>query len=357
MKWLGVATRNLRAGLLIGGACAVCCGAPVAAQSIDELYAKAKAEKTLVLWGAGPTASYERAAQAFERQFPGVSVSLTGGASNVLNAKIEEQVHAKKVEADVVIFQTIQDFMKWDKRGLLMHFRPEGFDKIAATAKDKNGAWIAVNAIPLFYVYNTEKVQPTEVPKSALDFLKPQFKGKLITVYPSDDDAALYAFYNVVQKYGWSYMDRYMAQEPKFIQGHLGVARSVASGESLVALEDSMTGAISVVRSGGKIALTAPAVDALPIFFTAEAILKDAPHPNAAKLFVSWYLSKDWQSKLGIYSSRNDVPPPEGMRPLSAYRLVNDYRRFVSDEKRLAELRKRFEKYTGPVPKAGAIVR
>jgi len=245
----------------------------------------------------------------------------------------------------------------WDKRGLLMHFRPEGFDKIAATAKDKNGAWIAVNAIPLFYVYNTEKVQPTEVPKSALDFLKPQFKGKLITVYPSDDDAALYAFYNVVQKYGWSYMDRYMAQEPKFIQGHLGVARSVASGESLVALEDSMTGAISVVRSGGKIALTAPAVDALPIFFTAEAILKDAPHPNAAKLFVSWYLSKDWQSKLGIYSSRNDVPPPEGMRPLSAYRLVNDYRRFVSDEKRLAELRKRFEKYTGPVPKAGAIVR
>src|SRR3974390_3329373 len=53
-------------------------------------------------------------------------------------------------------------------------------------------------------------------------------------------------------------------------------------------------------RAGGKLAVVAPLYDPMPVFFTAEAILKDAPHPNAAKLFVSWYLSKDWQSQTGI---------------------------------------------------------
>jgi hypothetical protein len=160
------------------------------------------------------------------------------------------------------------------------------------------------------------------VPKSALDFLKPQFKGKLISAYPADDDATLYDFYTIVRKYGWSYMDRYMAREPKFIQGHLGVARSLGSGESLVTFDNTTGSTNTVKREGGKIELAAPVSDRLPMFFTSEAILKDAPHPNAAKLYVSWFLGKEQQSRIGVYSSRSDVPPPAGLMPLSGYRLA-----------------------------------
>ena len=38
-------------------------------------------------------------------------------------------------------------------------------------------------------------MKPEDVPKSALDFLKPMFMGKAISVYPADDDAALYLFH------------------------------------------------------------------------------------------------------------------------------------------------------------------
>jgi ABC-type Fe3+ transport system substrate-binding protein len=360
MFLLDVAGRNIStAGIMMGAALsALCCNISASAETVDQLYAMAKAEKTLVLWGGGPAANYERAARAFEQQYPGITVSVEGGASNVLNSKIEEQIKAKKVETDLVVFQTIQDLVNWNKRDLLLHFKPDGFDKIDANSKDKDGSWIAVNSIPFFYVYNPENVRPQEVPRSALDFLKPHFKGKLITAYPSDDDAALYAFYTIVKKYGWKYMDGYMAQQPKFIRGHLGVARGVASGEYLASFDSSMTAVVAAQRAGGKLAIAAPIYDAMPTFFTAEAILKDAPHPNAAKLFVTWFLSKDWQSRIGIYSSRSDVPPPNGLKPISSYRLANRYMQFVTNEKRLLELRKRFEKYTGPVPQGGgAIVR
>jgi Bacterial extracellular solute-binding protein len=46
-------------------------------------------------------------------------------------------------------------------------------NRIAAGYKDKDGAWIALNAQPLFYAYNTEQVGTDDVPKSTADCLKP----------------------------------------------------------------------------------------------------------------------------------------------------------------------------------------
>jgi hypothetical protein len=60
-----------------------------------------------------------------------------------------------------------------------------------------------------------------------------------------------------------------------------------------------------------------------------------------------WYLSKDWQSRMCGYSSRNDVPAPAGLPPLSEYRLEQRYAEFLSNRSQLADLRARLERYTG----------
>ncbi len=331
------------------------CSTPVLAQTIDQLYALAKGEKTLVLWGAGPAAAYERAARAFEEQYPGIAVSLMGGLSNDLNARIEQQLSAKKVATDLVILQTVQDFIAWHSRRLLLPFKPDGFDKIDEGSRNKEGAWIAVSRIPLFYGYNTEQVQRNDVPQLALDFLRPPFKGKLISAYPADNDASLFAFATIIQKYGWGLMTQYMKQEPRFVRGHLAVARSIGSGESAATFDATANSALEVKRAGGKIGLAGPSDDYLPVAFAAEAILKDAPHPNAAKLFVSWYLSKDWQSRTGVYSPRSDVASPPGLPPLSNYRLEERYVEFVSNEAGLVDLRARLERYTGPMTNPGGV--
>ena len=78
-----------------------------AAETMDELYAKAKAEGAIAIYAAGPTEPHERFARDFEQRFPGVKVSITGGFSNVLNSRINQQIKDKKVEADLIIFQTI----------------------------------------------------------------------------------------------------------------------------------------------------------------------------------------------------------------------------------------------------------
>ena len=332
----------------------VACATATHAQTLDELYEKAKQEKSLVFYAGGPAAPHEARAAEFQRRFPGISVSIEGGFSNVLNQKIEQQFKDNRLEADMVLLQTVQDFVQWKKEGVLAAYKPDGFDQVMPNLKDPDGTYMALSANAITYAWNTRLVKPEDAPKSALDFLKPVFAGKLISVYPHDDDAALYLFHLVVQKYGWGYMDRYMANKPNFIQGHLPVSRSVAEGSNAATL-DATSSAWPFKRGGQPVEVAFSEVDETPVFTLTGGIFKDAPHPNAARLYLSWYLAKEQQSRLGTFSPRTDVPPPEGFRPLTSYKIANAYREFMLDDKLIAELRKRMEGYVGPVVNQGGV--
>jgi ABC-type Fe3+ transport system substrate-binding protein len=323
------------------------------AETLAELYEKAKAEKEVVFYSGGPAAPHESRAKLFMQQFPGITVSVTGGFSNVLNEKIEQQMAAKKLAVDMAFFQTVQDFVKWKAEGKLLAFKPDGFDQIYPNFKDPDGAYMSFSANALTYAYNTAAVKPEDAPKSALDFLKPMFAGKVITCYPADDDATLYLFHVIVQKYGWGWMDKYTASKPNYVQGHLPVARGVADGSNIATFDASSS--VWEFKRQGKLEVVVSPEDETPVFTLTGGIFKDAPHPNAAKLYVTWFLEKEQQAKVGSFSSRSDVAPPEGFKPLTEYKIANNYREFMVDEKLIAELRKRMEGYTGPVVNKGGV--
>jgi ABC-type Fe3+ transport system substrate-binding protein len=325
------------------------------AQGLDELHAKAKAEGSLVLYVGGPTAPWEARAKQFEQRYPGIKMSITGGFSNVLDKQIDQQLKENKLAVDIAIFQTLDDFVRWKGQGQLLPFKPDGFDAIDASFKDSDGAFFGVMVIAMPYQYNTQLVKSEDVPKSAPDFLKPIFRAKVVAAYPADDDATLYLYYTIVQKYGWDYMDKYMANRPNFIQGHLSVQRSISSGQNLVTPDSIFSITESEKRAGKPVDSHFSTIDPTPIWPLTGAVFKNAPHPNAGKLFLSWLIEKDQQAKVGTWSVRADVPPPAGYKPIFSYPVVNDYRGFLTNAKQIEDLRKRFEGYTGPVVNTGGV--
>lgn len=341
--------------LLVAFAAVVVCVASAGAQTLDELFAKAKQEGALVIYAGGPVAIYEPLAREFESKFSGVKVSITGGFSNVLNQQIQQQMQDHKLQVDMGLFQTVQDFVRWKADGKLLSFKPDGLDKIDAAFKDADGAYTAWFVSTLSYAYNTQQLKSEDVPKTALDFLKPQFRGKLIAVYPHDDDAALYLFHTIVQKYGWDWMEKYMANQPAFIQGHLGVARGVASGAQLATLDATTSTVLGQKRANQPIEFAFSDTDPTPLFTSTAGIFKDAPHPNAARLYLIWLLQPEQQRRNGAFSPRSDVPPPGGLKPLLSYNVANAYRDFVTNDALIADLRRRFEAYTGPIRNVGGV--
>src|SRR5262245_27230742 len=150
------------------------------AETVEQLYEKAKAEKSLLFYAGGPTARYEARIKQFQEKFPGIEVSVSGGFSNVLNQRIEQQLAAGQLEVDLTFFQTVQDFVNWKRQGRLLAFKPDGFEQIIPNLRDQDGTYMAFAAVAISYAYNANLVRVEDVPKSALDFLKPVLQCKLI---------------------------------------------------------------------------------------------------------------------------------------------------------------------------------
>jgi len=327
----------------------------LSAQSMQELYEKAKQEKELVIYGGGPTSLYEVPARAFEQQYPGIKFTIHSGFSNVHNQKINAQLKNKSLDADLAILQTVSDFIQWKAENVLAAFKPNGWDSIEQTFKDSDGYYVGVFVTAVAYAYNPTLVKAADVPKSALDFLKREFNGKMISCYPHDDDITLYLFHTIVRRYGWDWMDKYIANGAAFIQGHLGVARAISAGESMVSIDSNPNLSLREKRVGKPTEIAFSEIDPTPIWAQTAATFKDSPHPNAARLFLSWWMQKEQQARLDTWSVRVDVPPPDGLPPLFSLSLVNRYPQFLSDGTTVAELRKRFEGITGPVRKTGGV--
>lgn len=325
---------------------------PAAAQSLDELYRVAKPEGQVNLYGGGPAASYTAWAKLFEEKFPGIKVNITGDFSNRLTDKIDAQRKAGRMDADLAILQTIQDFVRWKTEGATIQFTPEGFDKIPSAFKDDEGMYVGIGVNAVAYAYNSKLVDKADLPKSAKEFLNPKFMGHIISTYPHDDDVTLYLYSTLVQKYGWQFMDGLMKNKPAFVMGHLGVTQKIAAGEFALTFDGIIGSTAGEKQRGGNIEWAIAEEDPMPIWAQTAAIFAGAPHPNAAKLYLAWYLSKEQQhrmSRIGVWSVRTDVEPPAGFKPIGQYNVVNGFREFITDGAKVSELRTRFEQFIGPV--------
>jgi ABC-type Fe3+ transport system substrate-binding protein len=73
--------------------------------------------------------------------------------------------------------------------------------------------------------------------------------------------------------------------------------------------------ASATCRPNGRVSEVWSDGDATPVLTATGGIFKDAPHPNTAKLYVSWYLAKEQQSRPGTFSVRADSAMAGGSAP------------------------------------------
>ena len=120
---------SLLAVLASGGAC------HAQTLDLDALYARAAEEGEVSAYLQGPPQVYADFVRQFELKYPKVKVRITPGRYDLM-PKINEQLAAGKLDADLAILQTTQDYVGWKRQGALMSFAPPGFDLIPTKLKD-----------------------------------------------------------------------------------------------------------------------------------------------------------------------------------------------------------------------------
>jgi ABC-type Fe3+ transport system substrate-binding protein len=310
---------------------------------LDALYARAAQQGEVSLYAQGPPQVYGDFVRQFEAKYPRVHVRVTPGRYDII-AKIDEQLAAGRLDADLATVQTAQDYVRWKKGGALAGFAPEGFAGIPAGLKDPEAQYLPLSANVIGFAYNAAAVGGADAPRTMRDFLKPLFKDKIVSTYPHDDDVTLFNYWHVVQKYGWGMIESLMSQRPKFVRSHVLVSQALASGERPVTFDQ--------VSTFNKNEFVAPDDVPLTVFPYVTGVFAKAPHPDAARLFVAFCLSKEQQARMvtqGIWSPRPDLGPPAGFKPLASYATATDYIAFISDEAQAKDLRRKFAALIGPI--------
>ena len=199
---------------------------------------------------------------------------------------------------------------------------------IPAKLKDPDAQFLPVFLVMIGLAYNPAQVSEADAPRTIPDFLKPAFKGKIVSTYPHDDDLTLYSNTLIVEKYGWEMIEKLLKQDMKFVRSHVLVAQETAKGERPVTFDQ--------ISQFNKVRFVAPDDLPMPVYPITTGIFAKAPHPNAAKLFLAFAISKEQQQRTaasGAMPVRPDVEPPAGLKPLSDYRIADGYIAFISDER------------------------
>jgi iron(III) transport system substrate-binding protein len=149
--------------------------------------------------------------------------------------------------------------------------------------------------------FRVNLVKPEDAPKTYADLLDPKWKGKIAWTNDPTPQGPPGFIHNILttmgQDKGMEYLRKFAAQEPVFIPASQRVVMDkVIAGEYPVGV---MTFNHHAAISGGQ---GAPVrwIKMEPLLETVNlvALLKDAPHPNAARLLVEFILSDDGQKVL-----------------------------------------------------------
>jgi ABC-type Fe3+ transport system substrate-binding protein len=258
---------------------------------------------------------------AFEKKYPGVTLQYTRADDLVTSAKILAEGQAGRVQAD--IFDGIANMLPLQEASLLAPFTVPNAADYPAELKAKDGYWIASNMYVFTPGINTELLPKDKAPKTFQDLLDPKLKGKM--AWNGSSMAGAFGFVaNILtamgEDKGMEYLRALSKQQIVNVDASSrAVLDQVIAGEYLMNLMAFNHHVVISARKG------APCdwlkLEPAPVQLDAVGLLKDAPHPNAARLLLEFVLSEEGQK---VFQQNDYLPALPSVPAMVAGLRPND---------------------------------
>lgn len=255
----------------------------------------AKKEGRLVLYAGMDIEEATLFTNEFSKKYPFIKPEIFRSSGEKIQARFLVEQRANTHMADVFQASIVQVYQLKNLK-LLTRYVAEDAAAYREGFKDPQGYWTAIYQIPYVIGYNTRLVAPKDTPTSYEDLLNPKWKGWI--ALESEEYQWFYHWIQILGRdKGLDYMKKFAGQNLQMRTGHTLLAQLVAAGEVALATVIYSNRAERMKATGAPIdwvRFKGPTITAL----NAIAIPEKAPHPNAAKLFVDFVLSKEGQGLL-----------------------------------------------------------
>jgi iron(III) transport system substrate-binding protein len=248
----------------------------------------------------------------FEKRYPPIKIKLQRTGSEKLLTRVLTEHRAGKAFADVI--QTVEFSMYMLRRqGVLARYLFQANSAYPQEFKDE-GFWTTVYYNAYVTGFNSQMVALPELPKRYEDLLHAKWKGKLMMEGTKADWFA--GMLQILgQERGLQYMRELAKQQPSPREGHELLAQLIAAGEGAFDINIPAASVERVKERGAPIDWIA--LGTVPAIMVGIGLSARAPHPNAAKLFLEFVLSREGQKLVqtpGRHVARRDVAGDQSAR-------------------------------------------
>ena len=279
----------------------------------QNLRQKAEAEGKVVFYATFNANDSKALADGFKQLYPKIDATFYRATDSQLMERILTENRAGRNLWDVVIDTNFYGHAL-KKRGMLAPYDSPERKYFRDGYKDPQAMWTSIYTNYAAFGYNTNNVPKGSVPKAYTDLLKPQWTGQI------GMEARAYEWFGTMikamgEEKGLSFM-RQLAKQVQLRSGRTLIAQLVAAGE--------FNGAVTAYSQTFEVLKPAGApVDWVylnPVYANIHptGISSKAPHPNTARLFMDFVLSKRGQE---IMRDVNRIPDRVDVLPLQP-RLV-----------------------------------
>ncbi|MPZ78042.1 MAG: extracellular solute-binding protein [Deltaproteobacteria bacterium] len=299
------------------------------AQTVKE---KGEAEGKLMFYAAFNARDSKTLTDGFKQLYPKIDAVFYRTTDAALMERVLTENRAGKNLWDVVMTTSFYGH-NLKKRGLLANYDSPERKYFREGYKDSQGAWTSLYTNYAAFGYNTSAVSKGSVPKSYADLLKPEWKGHI------GMDSKAYEWFGTMinamgEEKGLAYM-RELAKQAQLRGGRTLLAQLVAAGEFKGALTAYSQTFETMKPTGAPVDW----VYLNPVFANIHpmGVSSKAPHPNAARLFIDFALSKRGQELvrgMNRIPDRIDTPPEqarlmESIKPAFApTEVLEDFQRY-----------------------------
>ena len=294
----------------------------VTAQS-KEVIEGARKEGQLVFYSGIPIPDAQTILSALEKKYPFVKTTFYRATGPALVSRIQTEQRAGTHAWDVMNSTGFEPYVLLEQ-GYFARYDSAERKHFPEGHKDNDGMWATMYTTPMIVNYNTKLVSPGELPKDYADLLSPKWKGRLGL------DSSDFEWYANLRKL-WGaekaqkFLDGLKKQDVRLVQGRALLTGLLSGGEIAMLVNNFLQNVIEAKRKGGPVEFLPldPVISAAGLV----GINRLAPHPNAAKLFVDFVLSREGQ-ELIVKTDRSSVRKDVAGNPLD---LIKNVRIVPSD--------------------------
>jgi iron(III) transport system substrate-binding protein len=260
------------------------------------LVESASKEGAVEITGSIEPSDFRKMSAPFTERYPKIKLKYYSADQNMRNIKPLISFKEGRVTTDIVegLGVNLSDYIK---AGALTKISDlPNVQNIPKEIQDPDGYWVAPRLRYWCMVYNTNKLQESDLPKTWDDLLtnKKLRDGKLGLVNrPNNYMIMLWG----AKGADWSktFMDKLFNDvKPQFRkEGSDNIIGLVAAGEMDAAFPAADRRTFQYQEKGAPVSWHCP--EPVPLSFSAMVVLAKNPHPNASKLYVNWFLSKEGQ--------------------------------------------------------------